>query len=34
MTNTLLTSVLLTQQFSDGFWDNDWNKELLESEDI
>ena len=34
MTNTLLTSVLLTQQFSDGFWDNDWDKELLESEDV
>ena len=38
MTNTkkeaLLTSVLLTQQFSNGFWDDDWNKELLESEDI
>ena len=38
MTNTkkeaLLTSVLLTQQFSNGFWDNDWNKELLESADI
>ena len=30
----ILTSVLLTQQFSDGFWDNDWNKELLESADI
>ena len=30
----LLTSVLLTQQFSNGFWDNDWNKELLESADI
>ena len=30
----LLTSVLLTQQFSNGFWDDDWNKELLESEDI
>ena len=38
MTNTkkeaLLTSVLLTQQFSNGFWDDDWNKEILESEDI
>ena len=30
----ILTSVLLTQQFSNGFWDDDWNKELLESEDI
>lgn len=31
---TTLTSVLLTQQFSNGFWDDDWNKELLESADI
>ena len=30
----ILTSVLLTQQFSNGFWDDDWNKELLESADI
>lgn len=30
----LLTSVLLTQQFSIDFWDNDWNKELIESADI
>ena len=30
----ILTSVLLTQQFSNGFWNDDWNKELLESADI
>lgn len=31
---SILTSVLITQQFSNGFWDDDWNKELLESADI